>query len=192
VVYFERQPENRPIKNFFRTLSSLSKRELPAGGQRRSDQGEEDHQDHQSKREEQPDRICADQTRLGGSLFPRKHRGTIFAEIQRTCFTSGLGALSWRKSPMTLLTNCTLPANLRTTDFTKSNDRLRVHVLTMFQRLGANARRDVSAYRRIGVSACRRVGVWLCNLADQIPISPFWVCCRYSLERADLTARILS
>jgi hypothetical protein len=178
----------------------LSKRELPAGGQRRSDQGEEDHQDHQSKREEQPDRISADQTRLGGSLFPRKHRGTIFAEIQRTCFTSGLGALSWRKSPMTLLTNCTLPANLRTTDFTKSNDRLRVHVLTMFQRLGANARRDVSAYRRIGVSAYwrvgvsayRRIGVWLCSLAGQIPISPFWVCCRYSLERADLTARISS
>jgi hypothetical protein len=74
-----------------------------------------------------------------------------------------LGALSWRKSPMTLLTNCTLPANLRTTDFTKSNDRLRVHVLTLFQRLGANARGDVSACRRVGVSAYRRVGVSACR-----------------------------
>jgi hypothetical protein len=136
--------------NFLDTLALCSKRELPAGGQRRSDQSEEEHQDHQGKREEQPHRICADQTRLGGSLFPRKHRGTIFAEIQRTCFTGGLGELSWRKSPLTLLTNCTLPQNLRTTDFTKSNDRFRVHADNV------PAPGGKCQGRRVGVSACRR------------------------------------
>jgi hypothetical protein len=75
-------------------LALLSKGELPAGGQRRADQSEEEHQDDQTKRDEQPDRICADQARLGGNLFPRKHRGTIFAEIQRTCLTGGFATLS--------------------------------------------------------------------------------------------------
>jgi hypothetical protein len=44
----------------------------------------------------------------------------------------------------------------------------------MFQRLVANARRDVSAFgvRRVGVSACRRVGVSACR---RVGVSAFGV-----------------
>jgi hypothetical protein len=128
VVYFQKATKKYPNQIFFlRRLESLSKRKLPAGWQRRSDQSEEDHQHHETKREEQPDRISADQARLEGNLFPRKHPGIIFVEIQRTCFAGGFAALPRRKSPMALLTNCIVPEKLRTTDFTKSDDRLRVH-----------------------------------------------------------------
>jgi hypothetical protein len=114
-------------KKYFDRLRTSLKRKLPAGRQRRPNQGKKEHQNHQTKREEQPDRVCANQARLDGILFPWKHPGIIFAEIQRTCFTGGFATSSWRKSPMALLANCTLPANLRTTDFTECDDRLRVH-----------------------------------------------------------------
>jgi hypothetical protein len=96
--------------------------------------------------------MSADQARLGGNLFPRKHPGIIFAEIRRTYFTGCFTILAWRKSPMALLTNSTVPANLRTTDFTKRENRLGVHAgqcssgwWQMPAALGG-----VSAYRRIG------------------------------------------
>lgn len=106
-------------------LDTESGRDFPTGRQGRSKQGEQQHQNDHSEREEEPNRVETDQPRRSGYLFPRKHPKIILPQIKRDCLTGVLRHLL--KRPLALLTNCSIPQEPPVTDPTQSDHPFAAH-----------------------------------------------------------------
>lgn len=70
-----------------------------------------------------------DQLRGTGHLFPRKHSGTILAQIERAPFTGGIIPCARLKCALALRTNCAIPAVLCAANSTRDDPPRFFHTL---------------------------------------------------------------